>query len=110
MSAKTIRFYCDQELIAPSARTAKGYRLFDQQTIHELQLIKALKNLEMPLSQIRKVLEARRSGLCNCSNLKNILGLKVEAIDQKIVELKHMQAELSRLLDGWQDCGGTKPG
>ena len=108
MSAKTIRFYCDQELIAASARTEGGYRLFDQQAIHELQLIKVLKNLEMPLSQIKKILEVRRSGVCNCNNLKHSLELKIEAINQNISELKHMQDELNRLLEGWQDCGGSK--
>jgi hypothetical protein len=30
------------------------------------------------------------------------------SIDQRISELASMKNELARLLDSWQDCGGSK--
>jgi len=30
------------------------------------------------------------------------------SIDQRIFELAAMKDELARLLDSWQDCGGSK--
>lgn len=108
LSVKTIRFYCDQGLIQPQSRTEGGYRLFDHHIIAELTLIRTLKSIDMPLSQIKKVLEVRRSGICNCSKLKNSLNHKVQAIDKKIEDLNQMQHELKRLLKSWQDCGGAK--
>ena len=108
VSVKTIRFYCDQGLIEPLTRSDGGFRLFAEPVIADLTMIRTLKNIGMPLSQIKKLLEVRRSGICNCDVLKTSLANKVDTIDKSIAELLHMQQELRRMLQSWQDCGGTK--
>lgn len=108
LSVKTIRFYCDQGLIKPLTRSDGGFRLFAEPVIAELVVIRTLKNIGMPLSQIKNLLEVRRSGICNCDILKTSLANKVDTIDKSIAELLQMQQELRRMLQSWQDCGGTK--
>lgn len=105
---KTIRFYSDEGLIHPSARTASGYRLFAEEVLAELTVIRTLKAMEMPLSDVRRILESRRSGLCTCSALQATIRGKAAEIEQRIEGLKTMQQELLALLGSWQDCGGRK--
>ncbi|MCX5969150.1 MAG: MerR family transcriptional regulator [Cyanobacteria bacterium] len=108
LPVKTIRFYCDQGLISPAKRSEGGYRLFDESVYTELSLIRTLRTMEVPLPELRRILEVRRSGLCNCSALKGSIESKMIAIEQRIKDLGEMRAEFRKLLDDWQECGGVK--
>ena len=108
MPVKTVRFYCDQGVIHPNGRSEGRYRIFDESVIDELSLVQSLKMMEFPLVDIKLILEARRSGFCNCSFLKSTVQEKINAVDQKINDLRAMQQQLIALLSGWRDCGGIK--
>jgi len=108
VSVKTIRFYCDQGLLEATTRSEGGFRLFDAAVLADLTLIRALRTMDVPLAELTRILEVRRSGVCNCSVLKASITTKLESIDQRMAELLAMKQELSALLDRWQDCGGAK--
>lgn len=110
VSVKTIRFYCDQGLLRPSGRSAGGYRMFNADTLAELVIIRALRAMDVSIAELARILRVRRAGVCNCSLLKASIAAKMEAIDGRLAELVAMKAELSRLLQSWQDCGGMKDG
>lgn len=109
VSVKTIRFYCDQGLLQPSARSEGRYRLFDESVYGELALIRTLRGLDIPLPTITAVLEARRSGVCTCDNLQATIRGKAGEIQQRIADLQSLHAELNDLLSSWQRCGGRAP-
>jgi MerR family transcriptional regulator, copper efflux regulator len=106
VSVKTIRFYCDQGLLQPSGRSEGRYRLFDASVYGELALIRTLRALDIPLSTITAVLEARRSGVCTCDNLQATIRAKAGEIEQRIANLQSLHHELNGLLSTWQRCGG----
>lgn len=106
LTVKTIRFYCDEGLIQPISRSEGGYRLFDDAVFAELNLIRTLRAMEIPLPDVRQILEARRSGVCTCSDLKARIRSKAGEIGEKIVALQGLQAELFGMLDSWEACGG----
>ena len=106
VSVKTIRFYCDQGLLQPSARSEGRYRLFDASVYGELALIRTLRALDIPLPTITAVLEARRSGVCTCDNLQATIRAKAGEIEQRIADLQSLHNELNGLLRTWQRCGG----
>jgi DNA-binding transcriptional MerR regulator len=108
LPVKTIRYYCDEGLLQPRARSAGGYRLFDEDNLAELAIIRALRAMDVSIPELARILEVRRSGVCNCSLLKGSIADKMASIDQRISELRTMKDELARLLDSWQDCGGSK--
>ena len=108
LPVKTIRYYCDEGLLQPKARSAAGYRLFDQENLAELTIIRALRAMDVSIPELAKILEVRRAGVCNCSVLKDSIAARMETIDLRISELAAMKDELARLLDSWQDCGGLK--
>ena len=106
-SVKTIRFYCDQGLLH-TARSEGGYRIFSPESLAELEIIRALRSMDVPIGELARILEVRRAGVCNCSVLKDSIATKLLSIDSRIQELQMMKSELARLLSSWQDCGGAK--
>ena len=109
LPVKTIRYYCDEGLLQPRARSESGYRLFDEENLAELTIIRSLRAMDVSIPELARILEVRRSGVCNCSLLKGSIADKMSSIDQRISELRTMKEELARLLGSWQDCGGLKP-
>ena len=109
LSVKTIRFYCDEGLIHPGSRSDGGFRLFSPDVFEELSFIRTLRALEIPLPDVLKILESRRSGICTCTSLQSTIRSKAGEIEQKISALRAMHIELMDLLNYWQDCGGRKP-
>jgi DNA-binding transcriptional MerR regulator len=107
LSVKTIRFYCDQGLLN-TTRSEGRYRIFSAESLAELEIIRALRSLDVPIGELARILEVRRAGVCNCSALKNSITTKMISIDSRINELQAMKSELARLLSSWQDCGGAK--
>lgn len=57
---RTIRFYCDEGLLAP-ARSAGGHRRFDADTVERLNLVRRLRGIGLGLRSITEVLTGRRS-------------------------------------------------
>jgi DNA-binding transcriptional MerR regulator len=108
LTVKTIRFYCDEGLIHPISRSEGGYRLFGDEVFAELALIRTLKAMDIPLQDVRQILESRRSGVCTCTTLQDTIRTKAGEIEQKIAALRDLQSELEDLLSRWQDCGGRK--
>ena len=109
LTVKTIRFYCDEGLIQPVSRSEGGYRLFDESVFAELTLIRTLRAMEIPLPDVRQILEARRSGVCTCSELKGRIRRKAGEIGEKIEALQGLQSELIGMLERWEACGGRAP-
>ena len=108
LSVKTVRFYCDEGLIATVSRTQGGYRLFHPAVLDELALIRSMRAMDVPLPELKRILDVRRSGFCNCSALKMSIQDRIESINARMVELDLMRNELSGLLGSWKDCGGVK--
>ena len=108
LPVKTIRYYCDEGLLQPRARSESGYRLFDEENLAELTIIRSLRAMDVSIPELARILEVRRAGVCNCSVLKDSIAAKVESINRRIDELAAMKDELARLLNSWQDCGGSK--
>ena len=108
LPVKTIRYYCDEGLLQPRARSESGYRLFDEENLAELTIIRALRAMDVSIPELARILEVRREGVCNCAVLKDSIAAEMDSINQRIAELVAMKDELARLLESWQECGGLK--
>lgn len=65
LSLRTVRYYEEVGLVEPSARTPGGFRLYTQDDIARLELVKQMKPLGFSLDEMRDLLEVRerlRSG------------------------------------------------
>ena len=108
LSVKTIRFYCDKGLINPAGRTEGKYRLFDETSELELKLVRSLRNLDMPVDEVRAFMEARRSGECSCEQLQARMREKKGEIASKVQDLLLLQEAIDGMLANWEECGGRK--
>lgn len=57
LSLRTIRYYEEMGLVVPSARSAGGFRLYDENDVARLLLIKRMKPLDFSLEESRDLLE-----------------------------------------------------
>lgn len=59
LSLRTIRFYEEVGLVVPSDRSSGGFRLYTDDDIGRLALIKQMKPLDFTLDEMRELLDAR---------------------------------------------------
>ncbi|QYJ03396.1 MerR family transcriptional regulator [Nocardioides panacisoli] len=57
LSLRTIRYYEEVGLLAPTARTTGGFRLYADADVTRLELIKRMKPLDFSLEETRALLE-----------------------------------------------------
>jgi DNA-binding transcriptional MerR regulator len=56
LSVRTIRFYSDSGVVAPTSRSPAGYRLYDLDALLHLELVRTLRELGMDLATVQRVL------------------------------------------------------
>lgn len=59
LSLRTVRYYEEQGLLVPETRTEGGFRLYSEEQIERLSLIKQMKPLGFTVQQMRELLDAR---------------------------------------------------
>jgi DNA-binding transcriptional MerR regulator len=57
LSLRTIRYYEEVDLVVPSARSQGGFRLYTDEDVDRLQVVKRMKPLDFSLDQMRELLE-----------------------------------------------------
>ena len=61
VSSRNIRFYEQKGLVTPARNEENDYREYSDEDIHRLKLIRALRMVEMPLEQIKLILDGQVS-------------------------------------------------
>lgn len=104
LSVKTIRYYEDIGLLAPTVeRSSSGYRLFQSQVLNRLAFIKRAQSLGLSLQEIKPLLALHDRGELPCPEVKQQLQKKISAIAAEMEALKTQQAELQSILKVWQE-------
>lgn len=57
VTKKNIRFYEEEGLISPRREPGNGYRSYSEADVERLRRIKLLRKLDVPLAEIRQMLE-----------------------------------------------------
>jgi DNA-binding transcriptional MerR regulator len=60
LPVKTIRFYSDAGLLPPSGRTEAGHRRYTATDVARLQLVRTLRDLDVPLGTVGQLPAGRR--------------------------------------------------
>ncbi|MEE4146971.1 MAG: Cu(I)-responsive transcriptional regulator [Halieaceae bacterium] len=109
LSAKTIRYYEEIQLIAPAARGENGYRQYDRKAVEELRFLAHARDVGFDLEESRQLLELQRDRSRQSRHARDLVMEKSQKLQQRIEQLVAMQAELlamaSRCLgDEGPDC------
>ena len=97
VSVDTVRFYQKLGLVDVPARTASGYRLFDEDQIHNLKFVRHAQDLGFSLTEIRDLLALRQKPHA-CGEVQSMLKRKVAAVQEKIKSLAVLENELAKAL------------
>ena len=91
-----MRFY-EQAGLLPAARTASGYRMYDEEAVRRLEFIGAAKHLGLPLEEIRELLGAWELGACTevRVRLRPLVAARIAEAEQRIAELSAFAAHLA---------------
>jgi DNA-binding transcriptional MerR regulator len=87
-TVKTIRFYSDCGLMPPADRSPAGYRLYDEDAVARLSLVRTLRDLGLDLAAVRKVLDQQLT-------LSEVAAAHAEALDVQIRILRLRRAVLT---------------
>ncbi|WP_347753681.1 heavy metal-responsive transcriptional regulator [Agrococcus sp. ProA11] len=98
-TTKTLRFYEDSGLLPPPERTVSGYRDYDQEAIARLDFIRRGRAAGLTLAQVREVLDIRDAGTAPCHHVKELLDIRLTALDQQIADLQALRTNVAHLRD-----------
>ena len=87
LPVRTIRFYSDQGVVPATGRSAAGHRRYDVHGLARLDLVRTLRELGLPLSTVRAVLD---DGL----SLPQVAAAHAQALDTQIDALRIRRAVL----------------
>lgn len=94
LSAKTIRYYEDIELIAPAARGENGYRQYDSAAVEALHFLARAREVGFDLQECRQLLELQRDHSRQSRHARALVLEKSEQLQQRIDRLTAMQVVL----------------
>ena len=105
ITEQTLRLYDREELFSPVYRDENtGYRYYDIRQSAQLDMIRYMKALGMPLKEIRIHMKKWDMG-----RVKQLLRDNRDAIDQKIMELNLQKRAIERTLDSYDRYEAAPP-
>src|SRR5581483_10082431 len=91
LTVRRIRFYSDKGLLPPTARSANGYRVYSEDDLARLDLIRALRDAGVSLEAIRKILSRRLT-------LTEVLQMRLGTLEAEIASRRRIVAVLRAAL------------
>ena len=108
---ETIRYYEREGLLSEPSRTEANYRMYGDEHIDRLSLIRRCRSLDMALNDIRTLLRFRDAPEDNCCEVNVLLDDHINYVAERIASLEALKKQLKslrRLCNASQaakDCG-----
>ncbi len=96
---ETIRYYESIGLVAASARSEAGHRLYAQSDIERLRFALRLRQLGFALAEVRELLTMTEGQSYSCKQIAEIAESHLSHIHQKIADLKQLAESLKAITD-----------
>jgi DNA-binding transcriptional MerR regulator len=104
-TVRTIRFYEEQGLLRPAEVSEGGHRRYTEEDLEKLRLIADLRELGLPLSEIRAVLDLR-AGCTTAAEFavrfEQVLVGHIEHAQRRLDRLRRVKKELVEALNAIQ--------
>lgn len=102
VNLETIRYYERIGLMPEPARSAGGYRLYDEAHRQRLTFIRRGRELGFGIDEIRSLLDLAQPERRSCDDVRLIAAAQLEAVRAKLGDLHRLEAILT---DTVQRCG-----
>ncbi|CAK9891453.1 MULTISPECIES: Cu(I)-responsive transcriptional regulator [Pseudomonas] len=109
LSAKMIRYYESIGLLKPALRSDSGYRLYQQDDLHQLAFIKRSRDLGFSLEEVARLLTLWQDRQRASADVKALASQHIDDLNRRIEELVSLRDTLSELVahcqgDDRPDC------
>ena len=94
VTAKTVRFWEDQHLLPPPARTAAGYQDYGPAIVERLAFIRHAQAAGLTLDAIRQVLDIRDGGQPPCVHVTGLIAQRLGQVEARLAELTRTRDQL----------------
>jgi DNA-binding transcriptional MerR regulator len=101
LSAATVRYYEEIDLLPAPSRSLKGYRSYSERTVEELCFIRKAQALGFSLDEIREILKLSRSGQAPCSYVLSLAHQHLAAVEERIRQLQQFRDQLAMEVAKW---------
>ena len=108
ITTRTIRFYEEEGLLEP-VKTSKGTRLYSEEHIRKLKVIKELRDMGIPLARIKSIVNIRKKSSSGDEASQKVLSAFEELereIEDRIQLLNMVLAEINSLKLTVSQCRG----
>ncbi len=107
VTAKTIRFWEAEGLLADPVRTPSGYRDYDPDALDRLRFIRHAQTAGLTLAEIRQVLAISDTGEPVCGHVTDLIHQHLADVDERIRELTETRSLLNHLTQRAADQNPT---
>ena len=104
---KALRLYEASGLIAATARTPAGYRMFGADAVSLVTFIAKARRAGFTVAEIRDIVKIRRSGRAPCAHVRALIDTKLTNIDRAFADLQTAREELTAMRKSWRS-GATR--
>jgi Cd(II)/Pb(II)-responsive transcriptional regulator len=94
---QTVRFYEREGLLAEPGRNESGYRSYDERHLTRLNFIRHCRSLDIPLPEVRQLLEFAAEPDQSCGQVNELLDGHVSLVQSRIKALKALEKQLVAL-------------
>jgi DNA-binding transcriptional MerR regulator len=92
LTKRAVKYYEDLGLIKPHKNEENLYREYSEEHVIKLNLIAALRMLNIPLEDIKEILEGKRQ-------FNEVMKSSLETLSKKMEELENSKVVISKLID-----------
>ncbi|MBK0399401.1 Cu(I)-responsive transcriptional regulator [Limibaculum sp. M0105] len=103
LPVKTVRYYADIGLVAPSGRAGNGYRDYAQSDVQRLGFVRRARAFGFSIDDCRELLGLYSDRDRASADVKRMAESRIEDLDRQMTELAALRADLQRLADA---CAG----
>lgn len=97
VSAKTIRYYEQVNLLTAPKRSENGYRYYQKKDVEILIFIRRCRELNIAIEDIKRLVEVQIDPKASCSVVDNIIAEQLAHIQQTQRELAILEQSLAAL-------------
>jgi len=100
-TVRTIRFYEEQGLLRPAVISEGGHRRYTEEDLEKLRLIGDLRELGLPLSEIRTALDLRSGSATTtefAERFQEVLLEQIHTAERRLDRLRRVKRELTEAL------------
>jgi MerR family mercuric resistance operon transcriptional regulator len=95
----TLRYYERAGLLRPIGRSKGNYRLYEEEALERLKIIRAAHAMGFALSDVAALLNHLHSTSASCRKVQALIADRLLEVESRMADLQHIQAVLKATFD-----------